>query len=64
MFAGLASGNIVAVDMTSSNIASLGMHDAPVSGVFWLKEKGLLMSLGFDRSIKFWSLDKPNAPQA
>lgn len=57
MFAGLASGHIVAVDMANSNIASFGMHDAPLAGVFWIKEKGILMSLGFDRFIKFWSLD-------
>lgn len=64
MFAGLASGHILAVDMQTSNIITLGMHDAPLAGIFWLKEKNILMSLGFDRFIKFWSLDQPTVTQA
>jgi WD40 repeat protein len=64
MFAGLASGHILIVDMATSNIASMGLHDSPISGLFWLKEKGILMSLGFDKFIKFWSLEQLNQVQA
>jgi len=55
-FAGLASGDVVAVSLENSSIVCLGAHEAPINGIFWLKEKGCLITLGFDNLIKFWTL--------
>ena len=57
LFAGLATGDIAAVKMESSEVGRIGFHDAPICGVFWLKEKECLMSLGFDNLIRFWTLN-------
>jgi hypothetical protein len=36
-FAGLASGDVVAVNMANSAIVHLGCHNAPVNGIFWIR---------------------------
>lgn len=41
----------------------MGWHDAPICGLFWLKEKGCLLSLGFDNLVRFWTLEGGNKPQ-
>jgi WD40 repeat protein len=62
MFAGLATGDIAAIQMEKSSIARVGYHDAPICGLFWLQEKGCLMSLGFDDIIRFWALNGSERP--
>lgn len=56
-FAGLASGEIVAVQCQNSQATTIGNHTAPICGLFWIREMNMLMSLGFDNLIKFWKLD-------
>lgn len=63
IFAGLASGDVLAVDIQSNQVIVLGNHDAPISGLFWIREKGCLMTLGFDNLIKFWAVQSENAMQ-
>jgi WD40 repeat protein len=58
LLAGLASGDVVAIEMKSSKTVVLGSHDAPICGVYWLREKGLVMTLGFDRLIRLWALQQ------
>ena len=56
VFAGLASGEIFAVDMTNSQSAAIGSHDVPICKLFWVNEYDLLMSMGYDQKIKFWNM--------
>jgi WD40 repeat protein len=44
-------------------VGRIGWHDAPICGLFWIKEKGCLVSLGFDNMVKFWTLEEGNKPQ-
>lgn len=55
-FAGLATGEIVAVDMANDQVGAIGSHEAPICELFWIDNFSLLMSLGFDNKIKFWNL--------
>lgn len=57
VFAGLASGEIVAVQCLNSQSTTLGTHSAPICGLYWIKQMRILMSLGFDQVIKFWKID-------
>ena len=63
MFAGMATGDIAAVDMKNNSIGRIGGHDGPICGVFWLQNFGCLVSLGFDNLIRFWTLDGNERPQ-
>lgn len=63
VFAGLASGDVIAVQIATGGIIHLGIHDAPISGIFWIEEKKCLMTLGFDNLIKFWVLQASNCFQ-
>lgn len=54
LLAGLASGEIVVIDIQSGNCMMLGTHDAPICGIYWLNQYSLVMTLGFDNLIKFW----------
>jgi WD40 repeat protein len=63
IFAGLASGDVVAVELQTSSVVALGNHEAPICGVYWLREKGCLMTLGFDNLIRLWALQQSNAMQ-
>jgi len=60
VFGGLASGDVVAVSLQNNNIVHMGCHEAPICGIFWIAEKGCLITLGFDNLIKFWSLETGN----
>jgi WD40 repeat protein len=37
IFAGLASGDVLAVELQTSNVVVLGNHDAPICGIFWIR---------------------------
>lgn len=63
LIAGLASGDVVAVEIQSGNYIQLGAHDAPICGVYWLNHYSLVMTLGFDNLIKFWRVQSENAFQ-
>lgn len=60
VFAGLATGDIVAVDMGNNQSDVVGSHDAPIVLVTWIKEFNLLISLGYDNKLKFWDLQNQN----
>jgi mRNA export factor len=36
-------------------------HESPIKSVAWIKEKGVLMSGSWDKTIKYWDLRSPNA---
>jgi len=56
VFAGLATGEIVAVDLANDQSGVIGSHEAPIVLVSWIKEFSLLISLGFDNKLKFWDI--------
>ena len=56
LFAGLATGDIAAIQMVNNEITKLGQHEAPICGLYYLRDKECLMSLGFDNSVCFWNL--------
>lgn len=60
---GLASGELMALELTSGSIVPLGMHQSPICGVFWIREKGCILSVGFDNLLRFWSLNSPGSLQ-
>lgn len=64
LLAGLATGDIAAISLENSQVHRVGGHDAPICGIFWLKDKGCLLTLGFDNLVKFWTLEGGNQPQA
>lgn len=55
-FAGLATGDIFAVDMSNNQSAAIGSHDSAICKVFWINEYDLLVSLGYDQKMKFWNM--------
>lgn len=60
-FAGLSTGDIVAVDLSNSQCQQIGVHEGtPVCKLFWIDNYSLLMSLGFDQKLKFWNLSNNN----
>lgn len=63
LFAGLATGDIAAISLKDNQVVRLGAHDAPICGIFWIKDKNCLVSLGYDNLIRFWTLDGGNKPQ-
>lgn len=63
LFAGLASGDVVVIEIQSGNYMPLGTHDAPICGVYWLSQYSIVMTLGFDNLIKFWRVQPENAFQ-
>lgn len=57
MFAALADNTIRAYDIRSKQGAILGKHDdCPARQIFWNENMGVLISLGLDKKIQFWSL--------
>lgn len=60
LFAGLASGDIVAVSMANNQIIPIGAHDAPICQVFWVEKYSCAVTVGFDCSMKFWTLQQNN----
>ncbi len=63
LFAGLASGDVLVIEIKSGSYMSLGNHDAPICGIYWINQFGLLMTLGYDNLIKFWRVQPENALQ-
>lgn len=60
MFAGLATGDIVAVDMGNNQATIIGSHNAAIVEVIWIQQFNILLSLGFDNKLKFWDVNNPN----
>lgn len=60
VFAGLATGDIVAIDMGNNQSAVIGSHDAPIVLVTWIKEFNILISLGYDTKLRFWDIQNQN----
>lgn len=56
LFVGMATGDIAAINLQNSEVVRIGAHDAPICGIYWLKEKNCLMSLGFDCLVRFWDI--------
>jgi WD40 repeat protein len=56
LFAGMATGDIAAINLPNNEVARVGGHDAPICNIFWIKEKGCLMTLGFDNLVRFWDI--------
>jgi mRNA export factor len=45
---------------TNSVPQQIGVHDAPVKGVGFLRSSNLVVSGGWDRKLKFWDARSPN----
>lgn len=58
LFVGMATGDIAAINLQNNDIARIGGHDAPICGIYWIKDKGCLMSLGFDNLVRFWNINE------
>lgn len=54
LYAGLASGDVLAIDLEGKRAMNMGAHEAPICGIYWIREKGCLMTLGFDNLIRMW----------
>jgi hypothetical protein len=60
-FAGLSTGDIVAVDMANNQCQLIGNHEGvPICKIFWVDNFNILMSFGYDQKIKFWILANNN----
>lgn len=60
---GLASGDLIALELSTGSMIKLGMHQSPICGIFWIKEKGCVLSVGFDNLLRFWALNSPGSLQ-
>lgn len=59
MFAGLATGDIILVDMKNTqNCAPIGSHNAPICMLAWVDKFKVLLSLGYDDLLKVFSLER------
>lgn len=56
--AGMASGGIMACELGSTNMIPIGFHEAPICRVFYCRERSFLISLGYDKLIRFWDLNQ------
>jgi WD40 repeat protein len=56
--AGMTSGGIMACELGSMNMIPIGFHESPICKVFYCKERSFLISLGYDKLIRFWDLNQ------
>lgn len=57
VFAALSDNTVRAYDVKTQQSAIIGIHDdCPARQVFWNDDLNVLISLGLDKKIKFWSL--------
>jgi len=60
IFAGCINNTVKAFDTNTGQSANIGQHDGGVKDVYWLQQAGLVCSLSFDKTIRFWDLRQPN----
>jgi len=64
LFTGCADGVVNSFDLPSGGkCEEIGKHNGPVKSVHWLSEVNILVTLSFDKTLRFWDLrqDKPVA---
>eukprot|EP00914_Ancora_sagittata_P026730 GHVO01052549.1.p1 GENE.GHVO01052549.1~~GHVO01052549.1.p1 ORF type:complete len:342 (-),score=39.06 GHVO01052549.1:138-1163(-) len=54
LFAGGCDNIIKHHNLSTQQSQDIGSHDAPVSRLFWIPEKSLLVSGSWDNSVRFW----------
>jgi len=54
VFTGCADGSIKSFDLETGNPDTIGYHDGPVKDVYWLAESNALLTVSFDKTLRFW----------
>jgi len=56
VFAGCTDGSVKSYDIPSGNRSEIGRHEGPVKSVHWISAANALLTLSFDKTLKFWDL--------
>jgi len=51
---GCTDGSIKSFDLATEKASVVGYHDGPVKDLYWLAEANFLLSLSFDKTLRFW----------
>ena len=54
VFAGCADGSVKSYDFPSGSCSEIGRHEGPVKSVHWLSSSNALLTLSFDKTLRFW----------
>jgi len=54
VFTGCADGSIKSFDVETRSSDTIGNHDGPVKDVHWLAEPNALLTVSFDKTLRFW----------
>jgi len=54
VFAGGIDGSVKSLDVESGSFDEIGNHDEPVKSVYWVSETNALLTLLFDKTLRFW----------
>jgi len=59
IFGGSTDGSVRVFDITSGKDMVVGQHDHSVKGLYYVPNAGIVCSLSFDKTIRFWDLKQP-----
>jgi len=54
VFAGCTDGSVKSYDVVSGNCSVIGKHEGPVKSAHWLSSSKTLLTLSFDKTVRFW----------
>jgi len=54
LFAGCTDGSARSFDVETGQSEVIGHHEGPVRSVYWLSQPNALLTLSYDRTLRFW----------
>jgi len=54
LFAGCTDGSIKLFDVETGSSSVVGYHEGPVKSAYWISETNALLTLSFDKTLRFW----------
>jgi len=54
VFAGCTDGSVKSYDIATGNCSVIGNHEGPVKSVHWIPASNTLLTLSFDKTLRFW----------
>jgi len=64
IFGGCINGSVKVLDVSAGKHMNVGVHDNSVKSVYWIPKANLVMSLSFDKSMRFWDCRQQNPAAA
>jgi WD40 repeat protein len=64
VYAACVNNNIYSLNLDTKYVKIIGSHEQPVRDVQWISTLGLLASISYDSTLKFWDPMNPNTTKA